>query len=302
MERTTYPKRNDKFLIPDAINASVESNYTQIPNSFLRNPEISGKAKALLCLLLSNNENWHSCIETISTMMKEQRDAILSGLNELKKFGYFTTLKYRDLTTKQIKGNLWVYTNKPHKYNLKKHVQMLYENGLEVISPETGKPYTEKPYPENPVLVFDHLDKPDRDVQKAYNNTNKNNNKNININTKKTVKKSSEDILPYFLNLFPRQWKNNSIFRETIIDFIEHRKDTQHPLTERGCKIIANKCTNYSMPITIEAVNRSIECDWTGVFPESIKQNTKKDFNDSRNEPYTGSTIPSYVKNLHPHD
>ena len=49
-----------KIIIPDAINANINNNYTMINNDILRDPTLSLKAKTLLCLLLSNQKGWKS--------------------------------------------------------------------------------------------------------------------------------------------------------------------------------------------------------------------------------------------------
>ena len=97
MNRTKY---SEKFNLPDAINCSLTKDFTQVPNALLRNPNITSKAKAILCLLLSNKNGWHSHITVIQKMMKEGTDAIQSGLQELEKHGHLIRLKYRDIQTK----------------------------------------------------------------------------------------------------------------------------------------------------------------------------------------------------------
>jgi hypothetical protein len=129
MERT----KSTRLHIPDAINCSKESNYTQIPNKLLRNPEISGKSKSLLCLLLSNRKDWHSYVETIKTMMKEETSAINSGLKELETFGYLKRIRYRDIKTKTLRGSFWAYTDTPFDFDFTKQFETLKLNSLEPI-------------------------------------------------------------------------------------------------------------------------------------------------------------------------
>lgn len=108
MERT-----KQRIKIPDIICHSTQNEYTQIPNDLIRNPNISAKAKAILCLLLSNKEGWHSYMESIQQMMQEGEHAIRTGLAELEKFRYLIRVKYRDKKKKKIRGSFWVYTDKP---------------------------------------------------------------------------------------------------------------------------------------------------------------------------------------------
>jgi hypothetical protein len=152
MERTNYKKTENN--LPDAINCSIPDNFTQVPNDLLRNPNITGKSKAILCLLLSNQEGWHSCIEGIKMMMKEQRDAIRSGLTELEEFGYLKRINYRDKTTKTFAGSFWAYTNDPHQFLYEKEIKMLEKYNLEVVEPRTEKPSTGEPTLEKPTVII----------------------------------------------------------------------------------------------------------------------------------------------------
>ena len=186
MIRTKYSKH---LSIPDAVNCSKKENYTQIPNDLLRNPEISGKAKALLCLLLSNSDNWHSYFEVIKTMMKEEEHAIRSGLKELEKFGYLKRVRYRDNTTKKLKGSFWAYCNTPFSFEYQKQLSILHSHNLETIEL--------KPQVEN-----SNVEKTTR----GFSQRGKTSTKNTNIKEKQFKKTSSgsELISP---SIFERFWK-----------------------------------------------------------------------------------------------
>ena len=121
--------------LPDAINASPDSGFTQIRNDMLRDPRISCKAKGILCILLSNQVNGLVSVnnlETLHSICKEGYNSIQSGLIELEEAGYFTRVRYRDKKTKRIKGSFWTCTDTPGKFNLEKYSQFLEENGLEI--------------------------------------------------------------------------------------------------------------------------------------------------------------------------
>ncbi len=128
-------KRRIPTKLPDAINASPDSNFTQIRNDMLRDPRISCKAKGILCILLSHQVNGLVSVnnlETLQSICKEGYNSIRSGLIELEEAGYFARVRYRDKKTKRIKGSFWICTDTPGKFNLEKYSQFLEENGLEV--------------------------------------------------------------------------------------------------------------------------------------------------------------------------
>ncbi len=145
-------------FIPDAVNTSVDKGFTQIPNKLLRNPEITAKAKAVLCLLLSNKDGWKSHVKMMTAMMKENEFAIQSALKELESFGYLIRIKYKDKLTKLFVGAFWGYTDEPNKFNLKKQIILLEKNNMELCLPDDFK--VNEPELGNPVLDNPELDNP----------------------------------------------------------------------------------------------------------------------------------------------
>lgn len=133
MERTKF--KETELKLPDAINCSISKDFTQIPNDVLRNVNISAKAKALLCLLLSNKNGWFSHFTSIQGFMKEGDCAIQSGLQELEYLGYLLRIKYRNKKTKAWKGSFWAYTDIPQKFDLQEHTNILLKGGMELIYP-----------------------------------------------------------------------------------------------------------------------------------------------------------------------
>ena len=124
--------RRTKYVIPDAINKSVGKNYTLIPNELLRNPEITSKAKTILSILLSNKDGWTSYLPAIQSSMKEGETAILNGIKELQDRGYLMKIRYRDKTTKHIKGSFWAYTDQAFSFgDMHQTIDILEEQGLE---------------------------------------------------------------------------------------------------------------------------------------------------------------------------
>jgi len=159
MKRTKKPFK--EFKLPDAINCSLTKDFTQVPNKLLRNPNITSKAKAILCLLLSNKEGWCSHIITIQTMLKEKNDAIRAGLKELEKHGYFLRVKYRDKKTKIWRGSFWAYTDIPRQFNIQETLESLANKGLEPQPgfPDMDYPDMDEPDMEKPALIIHNIKK-----------------------------------------------------------------------------------------------------------------------------------------------
>lgn len=70
-------------------------NFTTIDNTILRDKNISLKAKALLCFILSLPPNWDFSREGLVTCIKEGKTAVDTALKELEKNGYLKITKTR---------------------------------------------------------------------------------------------------------------------------------------------------------------------------------------------------------------
>jgi hypothetical protein len=280
MEKYKHIVRN--LTLPDAINCSMDLNFTQIPNSFLRNPNISSKAKIVLCILLSNKEGWHSYISTLKGMMKEGESTIREALQELEKFEYLLRLRYRIITTKVLKGSFWAYTNIPGQFNIKYNINLLKSRGYEVINiplnlqnietqPRVEKPRVEKPRVENQRLII--------------------------LNNKNTKQNKIKVIYSIFLEKFPKEWKENISFQESLTGFITHRIEKGLAPTDESCKRNAKKLLKYSIYTAIKALENSIENSYTGVFPESVNEKNYSNYsgrNNSSKRIYKSALISNF--------
>jgi len=79
-----------------------------------------------------------------------------------------------------------------------------------------------------------------------------------------------------FLELFPKVWQDERVFRKALKDFCQHRKELKRKLTPLSMKRLANKLTKYDMETAISALNSSVENSWTGVFPSKVIQSSNK--------------------------
>lgn len=137
------------------------ANYTTISNAFLRDSNISLKAKGLLAIIMSLPDDWDFSIGGIVTLLPEGKTAIYSAINELKSSGYCSMTSTRD-ERGRVLGNDYTFYEEPYsdKQNL-------------------GIPYQDYPHPENlnmdnqPQLNIDIIDDVcidiDKDKQKKEN-------------------------------------------------------------------------------------------------------------------------------------
>ena len=75
-----------------------KSNFTTVSNSFLRDSNLSFKAKGLFCYMFSMTEDWNFTIKSIAKQQKDGEASVKSALDELKELGYITYSKHQDGT------------------------------------------------------------------------------------------------------------------------------------------------------------------------------------------------------------
>ena len=71
------------------------SDYTVIPNAYLRNKELSWKAKGLLTYLLSMADDWQVFKSDLTNRSKDGYEAMLGGWKELESAGFIETIRIK---------------------------------------------------------------------------------------------------------------------------------------------------------------------------------------------------------------
>lgn len=73
-----------------------DSQFTQIPNAWLRDPRLSYKARGILAELLTHAPGFSVSIDRLGRSGRDGRDAIASGVSELEKHGYLKREQVRN--------------------------------------------------------------------------------------------------------------------------------------------------------------------------------------------------------------
>jgi hypothetical protein len=113
-----------------------DANYTTINNTIIKDKRLSLKAKGLFLTVMALPDDWDFSVSGLITVLKEEKTAVYSALEELKEFNYCRFNDVRD------KGR---FIGVDYTF---------YE------VPQGDLPHTEKPYPENP-----HTEKPHTENQ-----------------------------------------------------------------------------------------------------------------------------------------
>lgn len=72
-----------------------EGQFTQVPNAWARDKKLSRKARGLLVEIMSHRVGWRVSVSGLQEAGVEGRDAIKSGLVELKNHGYLVVVQGR---------------------------------------------------------------------------------------------------------------------------------------------------------------------------------------------------------------
>ena len=91
---------------------AFEKNFTQIPNTWLRDDRLSLRARGLLAVLMSHKEGWRVTVADLSTKKpdgstREGAHATLVAVRELEAFGYLFRESSRD-SRGRVAASDWV--------------------------------------------------------------------------------------------------------------------------------------------------------------------------------------------------
>lgn len=88
-------------------------DYTIISNVFLKDKDLSIKAKGFLAVVMGLPEEWEFSIKGICAILKEGKSAVYSVIDELKEKGYCTVSNERD-GGGLFAGNDYTFYEEPH--------------------------------------------------------------------------------------------------------------------------------------------------------------------------------------------
>ena len=127
------------------------------------------------------------------------------------------------------------------------------------------------------------------------------------INNKKEKKeKASSKNNKSEIDMLIEEYTNNTELKNTLIEFVKHRKSLKAPMTTRALKQLMNKLNSLATNdfTKIEILNESILNGWKGVFP--LKNNwtpkNKGGFNNESRSNTSKNNEPSKGESKEEHD
>ena len=132
--------------------------------------------------------------------------------------------------------------------------------------------------------------------------------KEIKKDKKEKKEKTSSKNNKSEIDILIEEYTNNAELKNTLIEFVKHRKSLKAPMTTRALKQLMNKLNSLATndSIKIEILNESILNGWKGVFP--LKNNwtpnkvNKGGFNNESRSNTSKNNEPSKGESKDEHD
>ena len=112
------------------------TNFTSVNNDFIRDENLSWKAKGIIIYVMSLPADWHLHLSELAKHAKDGRDATYNGVRELIEHGYCKRTEIRD-SRGMFSGYEYMVSD-------------MKEFAPQTENPEPEKPHTENPFTDNP--------------------------------------------------------------------------------------------------------------------------------------------------------
>lgn len=89
------------------------NNWTQVPNTWLKDKNLSYKGLGILCKLQSLPDDWEFSVKGMAAIMNDGVDSVRSGIKELEELGYLTREDRKRDDEGHFKGGDWVLHERP---------------------------------------------------------------------------------------------------------------------------------------------------------------------------------------------
>lgn len=238
------------------------SKYTTISNVFLRDKNLSLKAKGFLTVIMALPDDWDFSIKGICSVLKEGKTSVYSAVQELKENRYCKTTPSRD-EKGLIIGLDYVFYEEPYEEE-----------------PNKEEPQQDNPHPEN--RDMDNMPQLNTKDDKGSNRT-KDLPKKEEKDKSFSKKKAKFDVyadLSYVDAEYADIWKEWLEYKDAI--------KSQYN-AQKGAIIQYNSLLKYADNNVVLAnaiVKRSIERSWQGLF----------ELNDKEKALYLSERSPYYTK------
>ena len=239
------------------IRVDKRSNYTVVDNTFIRDMNLSLKAKGLMLMMLSLPPEWDYSVAGLSAICKEGMTAIRGALKELEECGYLR--RERRNSEKGYFVYEYILSEIPQPYN----------GNLHTVEEHTEDTYTDNTHTENRTQLS-------KDVL---------NKEELNKDNLEREKKTDE-ISEILSEISDRE------LRELYTDYVSQREENGSPLTPKGLRMLivrGFRLSDSDMAVHRAIVETAIINNWMNIYsPRDEEKIGRNGYLEERKRYYLG--------------
>lgn len=238
------------------IRVEKRSNYTVVDNTFIRDMNLSMKAKGLMLLMLSLPPEWDYSVAGLAAICKEGMTAIRGALKELEEAGYLC--RERRNSEKGYFVYEYILTEIPQPYN----------GNLHTVEMDAEEAYTDDTHTENRTQL-----------SKEVLNTEE-------LNIDKLEREKSDQIFEILMSIKDEE------LRTLYNDYLMMRKADGSPLTPKGLEMLiarGNRLSELNTATHRAIVETAIINNWKSLYaPREEEKIGRNGYLEERKKYYLG--------------
>lgn len=240
------------------IRVDKRSNYTVVDNTFIRDMNLSMKAKGLMLLMLSLPPEWDYSVAGLSAICKEGMTAIRGALKELEECGYLR--RERRNSEKGYFVYEYILSEIPQPHN----------GNLHTVEEQAADVYTENTHTENRMqLSKDILNK-----------------ELLNKDNLEREKNAEEEVYEILSEISDKE------LRELYTDYVLQRRENGSPLTPKGLRMLivrGFRLSDSDMAVHRAIVETAIINNWMNLYsPRDEEKLGRNGYLEERKRYYLG--------------
>lgn len=240
------------------IRVEKRSNYTVVDNTFIRDMNLSMKAKGLMLLMLSLPPEWDYSVAGLAAICKEGMTAIRGALKELEECGYLR--RERRNSEKGYFVYEYILTEIPQPYNGNLHTDKL----------DTEETYTDDAHTENRTQLSKEV--LSKDI--------------LNKDNLEREKNAEEEVYEILSEI------SDSELRELYTDYVLQRRENGSPLTPKGLHMLiarGYRLSDSNMAVHRAIVETAIINNWMNLYSPRDEEKLGRDgYLEERKRYYLG--------------
>ena len=228
------------------IRVEKRSNFTVVDNTFIRDNNLSLKAKGLMLLMLSLPPQWDFSISGLSAICQEGKTAIRNCLKELED-NYYLIRERRN----NEKG-YFVYEYILKEIPEKPHTENLYTDKERAVEAHTDNAHTGAEHTENRTQINKE------EIKKDLLNKDLGNKERVSGITETEASELLAEVI------------EDTELKELYLEYVKVREEIGVPLTQRGLRLLIARCERLSeFNIGLQKTMLESACihQWKSVYP-----------------------------------